>query len=637
MASALPRMAMKLNASQREVVGCRDRRVVVLAGAGSGKTATSVHWVADLVKSGVPRKGILMITFTRKAAEEMRSRVEGLLKGRPRRGEGDVLTVGTYHAVASALMREDAAGFGLRDGRYTTIDEGESQSVWKSALRECGIQPKSALFAPERLRGAYSFARNTMVPVRGLLEPMFPKHVARLERVIAAYERLKRAANAVDYDDLLVLWERRLREDEAFAAAQRKRWRYVLVDEMQDNNRLNAAILEALAPEHLMVVGDVNQSIYAFRGSDARLITEFSARRADTRVLRLEDNYRSGQAILDLANAVVARSEAALSLRAANGVRASVRCMVFHDPDHEALGVIDWVQRRVAAGSRPCDCAVLTRSSKLFTALEIALGRYRIPYRKYGGLTLADASEVKDFLAFLRLALNPRDRLALLRCLTQFPGIGEGTAAKAIDAHDGRLEGNHWPAQAEALPMWVRRIRETREIGGKGKYLAEHIKPLIETNYPKDAPERIATIGALVQSMASSEGSLAEFLDGFVLDRTTAKEHPEQAITLSTIHSAKGLEWDGVWLLGAGSKQLPHPRTEEMSTMAEERRLCYVAITRPREDLVISYPGLTWQKKPQRGCPFFPEDTHWEYAAPMSPKMPAAALANAKMAMGSDL
>ena len=174
MASALPRMAMKLNASQREVVGCRDRRVVVLAGAGSGKTATSVHWVAELVKSGVPRQAILMITFTRKAAEEMRSRVEGLLKGRPRRGEGDTLTVGTYHAVASALMREDAAGFGLRDGRYTTIDEGESQSVWKSALRECGIQPKSALFAPERLRGAYSFARNTMVPVRGLLEPMFP-------------------------------------------------------------------------------------------------------------------------------------------------------------------------------------------------------------------------------------------------------------------------------------------------------------------------------------------------------------------------------------------------------------------------------------------------------------------------------
>lgn len=616
---------MKLNEAQREVVGCRERRVVVLAGAGSGKTATSVHWVAGLVRSGVPRKSILMITFTRKAAGEMRSRVEALLKGRPRAGEADALTVGTYHAVASAVMREDAAGFGLRDGRYTTIDDGESQSIWRSALRECGVQPKSALFAPERLRGAYSFARNTMVPVRGLLEPMFPKHVARLERVIAAYERLKRAANAVDYDDLLVLWERRLREDAAFARAQRERWRYVLVDEMQDNNRLNAAILEALAPEHLMVVGDVNQSIYAFRGSDAKLITEFSARCPATRVLRLEDNYRSGQAILDLANAVVARTEAALSLRSANGTRASVRCLVFHDPDHEALGVIDWVQRLVAEGRKPCDCAVLTRSSKLLTALEIALGRYRIAYRKYGGLTLADASEVKDFLAFLRLAQNPRDRLALLRCLTQFPGIGEGTAAKAIDAHDGRLDGNHWPAQAEALPMWVRRVRETRELAGKGRYLAEHIKPLIETNYPKDSGERMATIGALVNSMAAAEGTLTEFLDSFALDRTTTQEHPEQAITLSTIHSAKGLEWDCVWLLGAGSKQLPHPRTEEMSSMPEERRLCYVAVTRPRHDLVVSYPGLTWQKKPQRGCPFLPEETHWEYAGPLSPKMPARA------------
>lgn len=622
MGAPLPQWTMKLNLSQREVVACRDRRVVVLAGAGSGKTATSVHWVAELVKSGVPRKSILMITFTRKAAGEMRSRVEALLKGRARAGEADALTVGTYHAVASAVMREDAAGFGLRDGHYTTIDDGESQSIWRSALRECGVQPKSALFAPERLRGAYSFARNTMVPVRGLLEPMFPKHVARLERVIAAYERLKRAANAVDYDDLLVLWERRLREDAPFARAQRERWRYVLVDEMQDNNRLNAAILEALDPEHLMVVGDVNQSIYAFRGSDAKLITEFSARRSDTRVLRLEDNYRSGQAILDLANAVVTRTEAALSLRSANGIAAKIQCLVFHDPDHEALGVIDWVQRQVADGRKACECAVLTRSSKLFTALEIALGRYRIPYRKYGGLTLADAAEVKDFLAFLRLSQNPRDRLAALRCLTQFPGIGEGTAAKAIDAHDGRLDGNHWPAQAEALPMWVRRVRETRDLEGKGRYLAEHIRPLIETNYPKDAPERMATIGALVNSMAGMRGTLAEFLDSFTLDRTTTQEHPEQAITLSTIHSAKGLEWDCVWLLGAGSKQLPHPRTEDMSSMPEERRLCYVAITRPRKDLVVSYPGLTWQKKPQRGCPFLPEDTHWEYAAPLSPKMP---------------
>lgn len=596
----------------------------MLAGAGSGKTATSVHWVADLVKSGVSPGHILMITFTRKAACEMRARVEALVGGRSAK-KGEALTVGTYHAVASALMREDAAGFGLRDGHFTTIDDGESQSIWRSALRECGIQQKSAIFVPERLRGIYSFARNTMAPVRSLLEPVFPKHVARLERVIAAYERLKRAANAVDYDDLLVLWERRLRADPDFAKAQRERWQYVLVDEMQDNNRLNAAILAALNPRHLMVVGDVNQSIYGFRGSDAKLIKEFADGGRGVSVLRLEDNYRSGQTILNLANDVVAREDAALSLRSANGVNARVSYLLFHDPDHEALAVIEWVQKRVAAGKRPCECAVLTRSSKLFTALEIALGRYRIAYRKYGGLTLADASEVKDFLAFLRLSLNPRDRLALLRCLTQFPGIGEGTAAKAVDAHDGRLDGNHWPAHAAALPTWIKGIRAAVGLGGKGQCLLARIRALIENNYPKDGPERMATLGALVNSMSASDGDLAGFLDSFTLDRTTTQEHPESAITLSTIHSAKGLEWDAVWLLGAGSRQLPHPRSEEISSIAEERRLCYVAVTRPREELVISYPGVTWQKKAQRGCPFLPEETAWEYAAPATPKMPPKA------------
>lgn len=626
MGDSFPRCHMRLNPSQKAVVHCRDPRIVVLAGAGSGKTATSVHWVADLVNSGVSPGRILMITFTRKAACEMRGRVMGLLKGRSA-ASGDALTVGTYHAVASAIMREDAAGFGLRDGHYTTIDDGESQSIWRSALRECGVQQKSALFVPERLRGSYSLARNTMVPVRTLLEPLFPKHVARLERVIAAYERLKRAANAVDYDDLLVLWERRLREDAVFAKAQRERWHYVLVDEMQDNNRLNAAILDAMNPKHLMVVGDVNQSIYAFRGSDARLISDLATGRNGTRVLRLEDNYRSGQGILDLANAVVAKTETALSLRSASGATAKVEYLLYHDPDHEALGVIDWVQRWTAAGKQACECAVLTRSSKLFTALEIALGRYRIPYRKYGGLTLADASEVKDFVAFLRLAQNPRDRLALLRCLTQFPGIGEGTAAKAVAAHEGRLDGNHWPAPAGALPIWVKGIRHESGLAAKGRYLAGHIRSLVEANYPKDAPGRIATIEALVNSMSAADCSLAEFLDSFTLDRAATQEHPESAITLSTIHSAKGLEWDGVWLLGAGSRQLPHPRSAEMSSMPEERRLCYVAVTRPRKELIVSYPGITWQKKAQTGCPFFPDGTAWEYAVPVTPKMPPKASA----------
>jgi DNA helicase-2/ATP-dependent DNA helicase PcrA len=605
---------MKLNPSQAAVVATRERRILVLAGAGTGKTATSVHWVAELIRSGVPRRAILMITFTRKAANEMASRLEGLTKQIPKQSPKDAVMTGTYHAVASLLFRADAAGFGLLNNAFTTLDESESQSIWKAAFKQAGIETKSALHVPGKLQSYYSLARNTIQPVEGILEPLYHKHTARLVQVIERYEELKRAANVVDYDDLLVRWVKRLQDDPAYAQQLRGRWSYVLVDEMQDNNRLNQAILDALDADHLMVVGDFNQSIYSFRGSDVQLIAEFPQKHADAKVLKLENNYRSGQAILDLANTVVKDSPAALHLHSDHGANSQVDYYVYPGSAQEAEDVVRWIKNRLHLGFKPADTAVLARSSRALTALEVGLNYHKIRYKKYGGLTLADAAEVRDFIAFLKVSHNPHDKISLLRALTQFPGVGEGTAAKLIAEHDGGLFGETpWPYPASNLLKWSRELREIPTLGGKGRHLFEQMKELLVANYAKDGEERLGTLNALVNSMEAMNGSLPEFLDGFSLSRSTDDFHPHDAVVLSTIHSAKGLEWDGVWLVSAGAMQMPHPRTLETGEVEEERRLFYVAVTRAKHHLVISYPEATDRRMNQGPTPFAPPLTPWKY------------------------
>lgn len=257
---------------------------------------------------------------------------------------------------------------------------------------------------------------------------------------------------------------------------------------------------------------------------------------------------------------------------------------------------------------------MLARSSRFLTTLEIALNYHQVPYKKYGGQTLADAAEVKDFICFLRVVHNPHDRIAMLRALTQFPGIGEGTAAKAISAHrDGLFDEGVWPGAAADLPVWLKELREAKTMGDMGRMLQERIRPLILANYAKDGEERLGTINALVNAMDKLNGDLVTFLDGFTIDRTTDSFHPDNAITVSTIHSAKGLEWDNVWLIGAGSTQMPHPRAQFESELSEERRLLYVAVTRARTHLVISFPSENERRQGQTACRMLPHKAPWKF------------------------
>ncbi|PTY01486.1 hypothetical protein DB346_12090 [Verrucomicrobia bacterium LW23] len=589
---------MNLNPSQLNVVTSREKRLLVLAGAGTGKTATSVHWVAERIKAGAAsRSQVLMITFTRKAANEMAHRVERLIASVPRKWEKEQLMVGTYHAVASQLLREDAQNFGLRNRYFTTLDDSQTKSLWKSALRQAQVEPDGFLHNPAKLSMLYSLARNKRQDLLQVYAETFGDGAQEAVSLAKMYENLKKTANAVDYDDLLVLWADRLAADEDYAAKLRNRWRYVLVDEMQDNNQLNSAIIEGLNPENLLVVGDANQSIYGFRGSDVSLIHDFPRKHAGAKVLRLESNYRSGQTILDLANKVVAGTDSALVLQSARREMPSdIKYMACPTSDDEAACVAQWIKTR----KNRHNYAVLARGSRSLYAVESKLMAEGIRYKKYGGMAFARAAEIQDFLSFLTVSLNHSDSVSSLRVLTQFPGVGEKKAEKLVkeeadtEAHQFDLFAKSrepfaaWPHQAQDV---MRRLAAERGMEAKCKFLQNAIEPLIKANYPKDYDQRMNRIGTMADDIAKLEEQA--FLDKYSLGGEPNENHPDDFAVLSTVHSAKGLEWDGVWVMGCGNLQVPHPRTrDDAAQIAEERRLFYVAVTRARQHLIISYPTI---------------------------------------------
>ncbi len=434
------------------------------------------------------------------------------------------------------------------------------------------------------------------------------------------YRKLKQTANGLDYDDLLVLWGRRLADDPAYAAKLRSSYRHVICDEFQDNNALNYEILSRLNPEHLTVVGDVNQSIFGFRGASCGLVDQFLKEHSDARVIRLEKNYRSGQKILDLANGVVESCPRALVLTSAKGHESKTEQVPLPTPVSESAFILDWIRKRIERGTKPSEIAVLSRSSRSIETVELALKFQKIPYRKYGGLTLGDSAEVKDFIAFLRLAFNANDRVALVRCLTLFPGVGETSAEKYASTEETPDElfvvERSLPRGAGNLNEWLAKLRAAKGIGARGEYLLHVIYPLIERNYPQNHSERMATLQALVDSMKATTLTMAEFLDAFSLEKSTEKDHHESELTVATIHASKGLEYDCVVLCGAGSAQMPHPKSVDPEAFEEERRLMYVAVTRARNRLLITYPIDGVPGSPQRPSPFLPSKFPWDELNP---------------------
>jgi DNA helicase-2/ATP-dependent DNA helicase PcrA len=604
-----------LNEEQARAVRTTEGPVLVLAGAGSGKTRVITRRTAYLVSGGVSPLSILAVTFTNKAAREMRERVGALVGAEVARD----LTVRTFHSFCVRLLRQHADRLGLSP-RFTICDDSDQLTAVKGALRELRIA--EATVHPNAALSRISLFKNRLVsPAQALAEASddWEELVARAFR--SYNEHLKRA-RTVDFDDLLLLSGRLLGEDEEVRAALQDRYRYLMVDEYQDTNGPQYEILRHLAGnrKNLCVVGDDDQSIYGWRGADLRKILNFQKDFPGAAVVRLETNYRSTAEILEAANAVIRNNKARheKSLVAAAGKGEPVRTFTLEDEEHEAAFVADEILTDVRRGRhRYGDVAVLFRTAVQPRPFEARFRAGRIPYDLVGGQSFFDRKEVRDVLAFLKLAVNPEDEPSLLRIVNVPPrGVGKGTLDKVVDAatRDGLSAAAVFergcagvaPEAIEAvrglkrlLGEALRRIPETglpqalRELVLAVRYPAE-----LDRQYP-DAVTRQARWAAVEEIFNLAENhqrrtpgaDLQSFLEEMTLQEEEKEDEEESSkdrVTLMTLHAAKGLEFPRVYLVGAEEGLIPHQRSIAEDTVEEERRLMYVGITRARTHLTIT-------------------------------------------------
>ncbi|MGB9646767.1 MAG: ATP-dependent helicase, partial [Stellaceae bacterium] len=583
--------------------------LLIAAGAGTGKTKTLAHRVARLILGGADPRRLLLLTFTRRAALEMTRRAQQILvssrPGRPVRGAETALLLwsGTFHSTGSRLLRRHAAALSL-DPAFTVLDRADSADLMDLVRSDLGLARTRSRFPKKgTCLSIYSYTVNAGCPLEDTLTDSYPwcdEWEVELKRLFTAYVAAKQRSNVFDYDDLLLYW-REATQVPGVAAQMRADFDHILVDEYQDTNRLQAAILLALAPEGegLTAVGDDAQSIYAFRAATVRNILDFPDQFSPRAVvISLDHNYRSTQPILDAANAVIAQASEGFSktLTSSKPSAELPHLVTVEDEMAQAVYVADQVLEQREAGIDLRHQAVLFRTSHHSALLEIELASRNIPFVKYGGLKFIEAAHIKDLLATLRWAENPRDALAGFRVLQLLPGIGPATAKKAM----ARL-GEHGFDFAElagfappdaAVLAWpglcgmLRRLRDAKtEWAGQVGLVRTWYQPHLERLYDY-APSRAGDLDQLEQ-IAMDHPSRERFLSELTLDPPDATgaeagrpERDEDYLILSTIHSAKGQEWEAVYVLNLVDGCIPSDMaTGKPAQVDEERRLLYVAMT----------------------------------------------------------
>lgn len=603
-----------LNDQQREAVLHDDGPALVLAGAGTGKTRTLIYRLARLVDSGVPPAAVLLLTFTRKAAAEMIHRASLLGDSRCAAVSG-----GTFHSFAWGIIQQHQGQFGYGSAPITILDANDAEDVLQVVRTEASAQRKATGRFPLKgvLLNILSASINRALPVEEIVHRHHPQQIVNLELILDVFDRYrayKRKHNLLDYDDLLLVLLEGLRNTST-APQITSRFRYVMVDEYQDTNALQHAIVTALVPHrNIMVVGDDAQSIYAFRGANVRNIHTFPDTFPECRIIRLERNYRSTQPILNFCNDVVRPSTELFPKELVSDVADGELPMVVQctDEAQQSAFIVQTILEHHEQGTPLADMAVLVRSSFQSFDLEVELGRNNIPFRKIGGLRFAEAAHVKDLLALLRISVNPRDAVAWNRVLHLISGIGPASIATIVTHLTTSADG--WQGASEharkssrdavqALVDAVVASRRSTDAAERLRLLAEWYRPNLQSKY-EDANRRWRDIEAVV-GMASSHGSASAFLADIALDPPTATLDEIQAspddddvLTISTIHSAKGLEWKLVIIIGVNEGRLPSARSvESQSGLEEERRLLYVACTRAKRVLVLSYVATmqTWE------------------------------------------
>lgn len=602
----------ELNPAQYEAVTTVDGPILVVAGAGSGKTRALVYRVAYLVEQGVTPESILLLTFTRKAAAEMLRRATILV------GPGcDRVSGGTFHSLAHVLLRK---GWSRRLGfptDFSVIDRGDMEELLGQLRKQSGFSNKDKRF-PKRntLAGIISKANNKVMSLGHLVASEYV-HLSRYTDDIQALARdytiYKREASQVDLDDLLILLAQLLTQDSEAREQIASQYQYIMVDEFQDTNPIQAGIVHALGQDHgnVMVVGDEAQSIYSFRGANFKNIMEFPEKFPKTKIIRLEENYRSRQPILSLTNHIISKAreryEKKLFTRREGGELP--RIMSVATEEEQSLFVCRKIRDLLAAGVSPHRIAVLFRASRHSFNLEVELMRHDLDYVKYGGRRFLEKAHIKDLLSILRAVASPRDGVSLTRILLQTDGVGPKTAFNIVAWVDGKRENlinlREFPGSNRVKKNLTPLADLLSVIGARGISLEERVErawefyePVMESKFD-DYPERTRDVNEFLR-IAQTYKNLNMLLSDMALDPPEATlsrsdaRNLGQRLVLSTIHSAKGMEWHTVFILWATEGRFPGRFSRSSpDDLEEERRLMYVAATRAEEHLFfISPPAM---------------------------------------------
>ena len=583
-----------LNAKQKEAATFGNGPLLILAGAGTGKTNTLAHRVAHLLLAGAAPERILLLTFSRRAAQEMTRRAQRIVAERVKQAR--LPWSGTFHSVANRLIRAHAQRVGLEPG-FSVLDRGDAADLLDLARHELGLSKTAKRFPrKDTCLAIYSHRVNTQGSLADTLQTVFPwcaEWEKQLTSLFGSYVNKKIEIQALDYDDLLLYW-RAMMQDEALAAEIGRRFEHVLVDEYQDTNLLQGEILARLRPDGagLTVVGDDAQAIYSFRAATVENIRGFRQRFAAAQV-SLEDNYRSTQPILDAANALVGKR-----LVSCKGAGEKPRYVTVADDSAQASYVVTRVLENREKSIALKRQAVLFRSSHHSDVLELELVRRNIPYVKYGGLKFLEAAHVKDLLAVLRWADNPKNRVAAWRTLQLLPGVGPATAENALTGFEASsFSWKRISSVDERLAILLEALTiPEASWAGQVSRAREWDAPHLERRYD-DAQVRGSDLEQL-EKISLQFASREQFLSELALDPPSATGDlsgtphlDEDYLVLSTVHSAKGQEWDAVYLLNVADGSFPSEfATGRAELIEEERRLLYVAMTRAKTSLELLAP-----------------------------------------------
>jgi DNA helicase-2/ATP-dependent DNA helicase PcrA len=607
--------AKELNESQFKAVMTTEGPLLIVAGAGTGKTRTLVYRVARLVETGARPESVLLLTFTRRAATSMLARAASLADARCQRVSG-----GTFHSLGHSVLRKFSELSGV-DRNFTVLDQSDTEDLIDLLRRQLKLT-KDRHFPRKRTIGAiFSMMVNKVSPMKQVLIKDYPQFVEErkpLEQLFKSFEEFKRTRHMLTYDDLLVRLREALEGSEELRRQLSDQYRYIMVDEYQDTNKLQAQIVRLMTDTHdnVAVVGDEFQSIYSFRGASHRNMLEFPKLFPAAQVIKLEENFRSTQPILDVANAIIEDVKEGYSKRLFSRIEGGEQPVVVsaRDETEQSQFVAERIEELREQGVPLSDIAVLFRSSSHSFDLEIELGKHGIPFRKFGGIRFAESAHVKDALAFLRVVVKPSDTLSWFRALKLIDHIGDATVYQILDhlgveqkefrsarTKEGLFRKLHrfpgrasYQTQLGRLARVLTSVLESKSPSEQLSTVLRFYRPLLKTKYD-DAPRRGRDLEHL-QAIAKRYKTSAKLLDDVALDPSDATQRSVARrgsgfVTLSTVHSAKGLEWNSLFVIWMTDGWFPSSRfQDEFDDLEEERRLLYVATTRAKRDLHFVYP-----------------------------------------------